>query len=56
MSAEALKETASGWRITEPRLLNGAQTVTTFARFLKANEGNPRLNDNRDSLEAMTVL
>lgn len=56
MSAEVLKETDSGWRITEPRLLNGAQTVTTFARFLKANETNPKLKDNRGTLEALTVL
>lgn len=56
LSAEALKETDSGWRITEPRLLNGAQTVTTFARFLKGNETNPKLHERRETLEAITVL
>ena len=56
LSAEALQQTDSGWRITEPRLLNGAQTVTTFARFLKGNESNPKLSDHRESLEAISVL
>lgn len=56
LSAEALKETDSGWRITEPRLLNGAQTVTTLARFLKGNEANPKLSEHREALESMTVL
>ena len=56
LSAEALNQTASGWRITEPRLLNGAQTVTTFARFLKGNEANPKLSEHREQLEALTVL
>lgn len=36
-------------QITEPRLLNGAQTVTTYSRFLKANEGNAALQE-RDSV------
>lgn len=56
LSAEALKSTDSGWRITEPRLLNGAQTVTTFARFLEANKDNPRLADRKEALEALGVL
>jgi len=56
LSAEALKSTEMGWRITEPRLLNGAQTVTTFARFMKANEGNSRLSENKDTLDSLSVL
>ena len=56
LSAEALHQTDSGWRITEPRLLNGAQTITTFARFLKANETNPKLAERHEQLEALTVL
>ena len=36
------RNVGSRFKITEPRLLNGAQTVTTFSRFSphKANEGN----------------
>ena len=49
--AEALSATDGQFKITEPRLLNGAQTVTTFARFLKANEGNNLLTERRDVLE-----
>ena len=56
LAAEALKSTESGWRIIEPRLLNGAQTVTTFARFLDANKDNPRLTDRKETLEALGVL
>lgn len=56
LSAEALRRTDSGWRVIEPRLLNGAQTVTTFARFLKGNEGNPRLAEGKDALETLSVL
>ncbi len=56
LSAGALHHTDSGWRITEPRLLNGAQTITSFARFLKVNEANPKLIEHNESLEALTVL
>jgi len=54
--AEALSATDGLLNITEPRLLNGAQTVTTFARFLKANEGNRILTERRDALEHIHVL
>ena len=54
--AEALKATDGQVRITEPRLLNGAQTVTTFGRFLKANEGNNLLKEGRDQLEQIHVV
>ena len=36
--AEVARDVDGRLRITEPRLLNGAQTVTTFARFLKSND------------------
>ncbi len=39
-----------------PRLLNGAQTVTSLARFLDDNEGNPALRANVCRLEAIQVL
>ncbi len=56
LSAEALKQTDGHYRITEPRLLNGAQTVTTLSRFIKANEGNRGLADRRDALERLHVM
>ncbi|MCC7535008.1 MAG: AIPR family protein [Deltaproteobacteria bacterium] len=56
LSAEALTDHDDHKRITEPRLLNGAQTVTTFARFLKANESNRRLEDGREALEQIHVI
>ncbi len=43
-------------KITEPRVLNGAQTVTTFARFMKANEGNSRLAERKDALNDLSVM
>lgn len=54
--AEALHTSDGEFRITEPRLLNGAQTVTTFARFLKTNEGNRLLAERRDALENLRVM
>jgi hypothetical protein len=56
--AEALHDGGSDgqFKITEPRLLNGAQTVTTFARFLKANDGNLSLAERRATLEKIRVM
>ncbi len=54
--AEALAADDGEFKITEPRLLNGAQTVTTFSRFLKANEGNRVLGDRRAALEGIRVV
>jgi len=53
--AEALSRDDGRFKITEPRLLNGAQTVTTFARFMKDNEGNNRLHARQGALEAIHV-
>lgn len=54
--AEALNAADGQFKLTEPRLLNGAQTVTTVARFLKSNEGNNKLTERRNVLEQMRVL
>ena len=56
LSAEALSPTDSRLKITEPRLLNGAQTVTTFSRFVKANEGNKSFLERRAVLEQVRVV
>lgn len=39
-----------------PRLLNGAQTVSSVAEFLELNADNALLEKNRDRLEAIHVL
>lgn len=54
--AEALNAGDGQFKVIEPRLLNGAQTVTTFAKFLKANEGNKLLAERRDALEDVHVV
>ena len=55
--AQSLEKTGpDAFEITEPRLLNGAQTVTTLERFLKANEGNKSLADRHDVLDNIRVL
>ncbi len=54
--AEALSQIDTQFQITEPRLLNGAQTVTTFSRFLKANEGNNLLTRQKSVLQSVRVL
>ncbi|MGH7178015.1 MAG: AIPR family protein [Tepidisphaeraceae bacterium] len=56
LAAEAVAKADGAYRITSPRLLNGAQTVTTFARFMKENEGNPRLVERHDVVEQLHVL
>jgi len=42
--------------ITEPRLLNGAQTVTSLAKFLEVNKDNKALKDNELALQSIRVL
>jgi hypothetical protein len=54
--AEALNAVDGHFKITEPRLLNGAQTVTTFARLLRDNKDNHLLTQRRESLEQLHVL
>lgn len=43
-------------RLRAPRLLNGAQTVTTVAGFLEKNKDNPKLGARKTVLESMHVL
>jgi hypothetical protein len=54
--AEQVEHQDGHCRLTAPRLLNGAQTVTTLAGFLKKNESNPKLKDGREALNAIRVL
>jgi hypothetical protein len=43
-------------RLTAPRLLNGAQTVTTLAAFRDSNKDNPKLTEGKDIYESIRVL
>jgi hypothetical protein len=43
-------------RLQAPRLLNGAQTVTTVAGFFDKNRDNPKLEAGRPAFERMRVL
>ena len=42
--------------LTAPRLLNGAQTVTTVARFRQKNKDNPKLEQGQGAFESICVL
>jgi hypothetical protein len=55
LSAQHLKPNNGSFEITEPRILNGAQTVTTFNHFLKKFAEQPKLAENRARLEAIEV-
>ncbi|HZR75121.1 AIPR family protein [Bradyrhizobium sp.] len=54
--AEDLHQQNGAFKITEPRLLNGAQTVTTFGRFIKANEGNRKFSEHKEALDELRVM
>ena len=54
--AERVERTDGQYRMTAPRLLNGAQTVTTLTEFLNGNKDNPRLSEGRAALEDVRVM
>lgn len=56
MFAEAISIEDGAARVTEPRLLNGAQTVATLARFLRTNGDHPSLESNAERLRRLKVL
>jgi hypothetical protein len=56
LSAVKLEERDGKAVITEPRLLNGAQTVTTFDRFMRANEAADLYNTHREAVEHLCVM
>jgi hypothetical protein len=53
--AQQFESSSNASEITEPRLLNGAQTVTTFARFIDTNSDNLRMARRRAVLEEIYV-
>jgi hypothetical protein len=56
MFAEKVERIDGQYRVTAPRLLNGAQTVTTLSEFLNGNKDNPRLAEGRPALEDLRVM
>jgi hypothetical protein len=55
MFAQKLEREDGRYKITEPRILNGAQTITSFNKFLGKFSDHPRLKTNRDRLEQIEV-
>lgn len=56
MFVSNIEETSGGWRITDPRMLNGAQTITTLDGFLAKHEGSRKLEDGRRNLRSIRVI
>ena len=54
--AEKVEPEGDQCRLTAPRLLNGAQTVTTVASFREANKDNPKLAEGRAVFDEIRVL
>ena len=54
--AQSLEKCGDCYRITEPRVLNGAQTITSFNGFLKKFADHPKLKTNRAGLESIEVI
>jgi hypothetical protein len=54
--AERVEHNDGQCRLTAPRLLNGAQTVTTLAGFLEKNKDSPKLKNGQDALNSISVL
>lgn len=56
LAAERLEKADGIVTVHVPRLLNGAQTITSVARFLEENEGHPAINGDPDELCGVKVL
>lgn len=54
--AEKFEKKNEVFQVTEPRMLNGAQTVTTFDTFLQLNKENQRLHERKNELRDLWVL
>jgi hypothetical protein len=54
--AEHVELLDGSYQLTAPRLLNGAQTVTTVDSFLRKNDNNPKLKDGADSFQSIRAL
>ncbi|WFU25126.1 AIPR family protein [Bradyrhizobium sp. CB1717] len=56
ISAEQLDIQGERAHITEPRVLNGAQTITSFARFIESYDFEKAPAEHADRLDAIKVL
>lgn len=58
LSVEGVEGDGASGQITviEPRLLNGAQTLTSVDKFIHDNERNPALRKNEGALQSIRVL
>ncbi|HTW92782.1 MAG TPA: AIPR family protein [bacterium] len=56
LAVEALEVADRRATIVEPRLLNGAQTITSLAKFVDDNKDNAALVSNRSRLEDVHVI
>ena len=54
--AEKIESTEGKLTLTEPRLLNGAQTIATFGRFIEAHANDTRLRDHETALNEVSVI
>ena len=54
--AEKIDREKGKFILTEPRLLNGAQTITTLDRFLTNYAGNPALKEHEGALRDLWVM
>ncbi len=54
--AERVEKMDGQWQLTLPRLLNGAQTVTTVTSFRQTNKDNPKLDEGQSAFDAIRVL
>jgi hypothetical protein len=54
--AEMIEGSDGSYRITEPRLLNGAQTVGSFDAFIASHKDDAVLNQAADRLAAIRVM
>lgn len=54
--AERFEPHEQQFQLTAPRLLNGAQTVTTVDAFRTSNKDNPALSNGQSAFEAIKVL
>jgi len=54
--AERFEAQDGHFTLTAPRLLNGAQTVTTLAGFLEKSKDNPKLKNGNSALASIRVL
>lgn len=56
VAAEKVERDDGTLMITEPRLLNGAQTIATYTRFLKLNDGNTLVREREEIISDIRLL